>query len=435
LARLDVAQPALLMVEDNAYKNAILPLKGNLPGIRNLLYLGSAPPDGCDDLGQMMVTPCKIVTHLEPSPLSGLLHFTSGTTAKASVSAGQPRAILHSQSIEDRLVQSGVEAFGLKNGEMIWCTGEPGWALHSACGIILPLAVGAAILLDEIPVTPSRCLELLQGQPIDVWYTTPTIIRGMMGLGTAMVKSAFKRRLRLAASVGEPLSADVVEWSACALGIPFRDSWWQTETGGVVLAHPLDKQPAAGSMGRPLHGVEIKLVERDGGNLIFMPDSGEETGEIALRNDLLAPWKAVGGEQGAPEDAIDGWHLTHDLARRDGQGNFWFLGRDDEVINMSGRMVGPFEIESVMMAHPAVAEIGVVGWKDAQNPECAIAFVGLNPGFDPVPALREELMNFALEHLGSVLAPAEIRFEFCLPRTPSGKILRRSLKAKLQPLR
>jgi len=423
-ARLDVAQVKLLMASPDAIAQAVAPLREegafspilwSLGEVQTLLDSEAPALNGKADPGK-----------------AGLLHFTSGTTAPLSDASGLPRAILHDGRFEARLVDSAEQALGLGAGDLIWPTSEPGWVVHSAFGLVAPLALGAAVLLDEPPPTPTRCLTVLEDEPIDVWYTTPTIIRGLMGAGAAVARSIRRPRLRVAASAGEPLSADAVEWGERAFGTAFRDNWWQTETGGVVLAGDLGYRPQPGCMGRPLPGLRVELVRRGEDDRIeFLPDGAPGLGEMAVRLEGLAPWKSLGGESGAPPEDVDGWHYTHDIARRDEEGNFWFIGRADEVINLSGRLVGPFEVEAVLMSHPAVAEAGVVGGPDAEGREHLVAFVGLNPGFDPVRALRDELHLFAVEHLGSILAPDDIRFDLCLPRTSSGKIIRRTLKARI----
>ena len=423
-ARLDVAKIKLLLAGPDAVSKAVSPLQEEgdfAPGLWSLDQIQSLlERDGPSPVGKA-----------DPSR-GGLIHFTSGTTAPQSDASGQPRAILHDVNFEGRLVVSAAQALGLAAGDLIWPTSEPGWVVHTAFGLVAPLAVGAAILLDEPPPTPTRCLTVLEDEPIDIWYTTPTIIRGLMGAGAAVARSIRRPRLRVAASAGEPLSADAVDWGERALGAPFRDNWWQTETGGVVLAGDLAHRPQPGCMGRPLPGLKMALVSRtEDDKAEFLPEGAAGIGEMAVRLEGLAPWKSLGGEAGAPPEDVDGWHYTHDIARRDEEGNYWFIGRADEVINLSGRLVGPFEVEAVLMSHPAVAEAGVVGGPDAQGQEHLVAFVGLNPGFDPVRVLRDELHLFAVEHLGSILAPEDIRFELCLPRTSSGKIVRRTLKARI----
>ncbi len=423
-ARLTVAGIKLLLASEDAIAKAVSPLQDNGMFGTDIWSLAEVQTLLESEAGEPSATP--------DSARAGLLHFTSGTTAPVSEGAGQPRAILHAERFEQRLVDGAVEALGLKAGDLIWPTSEPGWIVHSCFGIVAPFALGATVLLDEPPPTPTRCLTVLEDEPIDIWYSTPTIIRGLMGAGAAVARSIRRPRLRVAASAGEPLSADAVEWGERAFGTPFRDNWWQTETGGIVLAPDLARRPHPGCMGHPLKGLTMRLVHRaEDGHIDFISDDGPAIGEMALKLEGLAPWSSIGGEVGAPPEDIDGWHYTHDIARRDEDGNYWFVGRADEVINLSGRLVGPFEVEAVLMSHPAVAEAAVVGGPDPQHHEHIVAFVGLNPGFDPVRALRDELHRYAVEHLGSILAPDDIRFELCLPRTSSGKIVRRTLKSRI----
>ena len=423
-ARLEVAGIKLLLASEDAIAKAVTPLQED-GAFKTALW-------SLAEVQSLLETEAGELPAALDSSQAGLLHFTSGTTAPVSEGSGQPRAILHDQRFERRLVDSAVEALGLKAGDLIWPTSEPGWIVHSAIGLVAPLALGATVLLDEPPPSPVRCLTVLEEEPIDIWYSTPTIIRGLMGAGAAVARSIRRPRLRVAASAGEPLSADAVAWGERAFGTPFRDNWWQTETGGIVLAEALEHRPSPGCMGRPLKGLTMRLVRRTEDDRIeFLPDEGAAIGEMALKLEGLAPWSSIGGEVGAPPEDVDGWHYTHDIARRDEDGNYWFIGRADEVINLSGRLVGPFEVEAVLMSHPAVAEAGVVGGPDPQNHEHIVAFVGLNPGFDPVRALRDELHLYAVEHLGSILAPDDIRFELCLPRTSSGKIVRKTLKSRI----
>jgi acetyl-CoA synthetase len=433
LARLRLATVKLALIGSEAYAAALRPLQGVADYPARLLFHGDQLPPGCLSLADLLMRePVAPPLPPEACASAALLHFTSGTTAPINGGAAQPRAVCHDQRLLARLVSSAGQAFGIGAGDRLWCTGEPGWALHSAFGLIVPLALGASIILDQRPPTPTRCLTILEEQAVDIWYTTPSVIRALMGAGTAAVRSP-RRRLRLAASVGEPLSADAVIWGAAALGVPFRDSWWQTETGGVVLAPPLHQPPRPGSMGRALPGLTLRLVQRDGAGLRFLPDDGEAEGELAILSDDLAPWDSLGGSDKAAVDRIDGWHLSHDLMRRDSEGDYWFLSRDDDLIKRAGRLVGPFEVEQVLMAHPAVAEVGVVGAPGDGPATHLAAFVALNPGFAAGAALRQELRQFGLDRLGPILAPDEIHFRTALPRTPSGKIIRARLKALLPP--
>lgn len=433
LIRLELGAVRMVVADASLYKELIAPLLPLLPDLSRVLLVGDAIPDGCGDfLGE-----CQAVTPLAqavevPAGQAVVMHFTSGTTAPVASGGAPPKAVLHDKSVLTAMAKSAQAAFALEPGEMLWCTGDPGWVTHTAYGLVAPLALGATILLDEVPSAPARCLSVLEDEPVAVWYTTPTVIRGLIGGGAAPARFSKPKALRLAASVGEPLSADAVEWGRKVLGAPFRDTWWQTETGAIVLAHDPAYLPIPGSMGKALPGLHLALIHRREDGLEILPE-GVGSGELALRSDGLAPWRSLGGEGGALPEELEGWHLSGDMVRRDVEGYYWFLGREDEVILASGRMIGPFEVEAVLMSHPAVAEVGVVGAPDWRAHEHLVAFIALNPGFEAGESLRDELSAYAHEHLGDSLSPQELIFEADMPRTPSGKIIRRALKARLQP--
>jgi acetyl-CoA synthetase len=422
--RLAVGGVSMLIVDAHAYARAVAPIRATLPGLRHVIVLGTDPP----------YDPDAPVADLPAGAAgtAGVMHFTSGTTAPVTGGTAQPKAVVHDSAIVPVIAATAKAALTLGEGDLFWCTGEPGWVLHTAYAVIAPLVLGATILMDSAPLTSTRCLTILEDEPVSVLYTTPTVVRGLIGEGAAQVRRFRPRALRLAACVGEPLSADAVEWGERVLGIPFRDTWWQTETGSIVLAHDPNARPQPGSMGKSMPGIELAVVRRVGDGVSLCQEAVPVEGELALRKSSLPDWKSLGGEAGALAQELDGWHLTGDIVRRDAEGYYWFLGRADEVINLAGRMVGPFEVESVLMSHPAVAEAGVVGAADPQLTEHVIAFVAVNPGFDPGPGLRRELLIYAAERLGSGLAPLDIRFAWQFPRTSSGKIIRRKLKMWLE---
>ncbi len=219
-------------------------------------------------------------------------------------------------------------------------------------------------------------------------------------------------------------------WGVEAFGQPFHDNWWQTETGGIMIANYAAMDVKPGSMGRPLPGIEAAIVRRGEAGVEPIAEPGVE-GELALR----AGWPSMmrgylHEEERYRKCFADGWYLTGDLAKRDADGYFWFVGRADDVIKSSGHLIGPFEVESALMEHPAVAEAGVIGKPDPMAGEIVKAFVALKPGHAPSDALRKELLGLARKRLGAAVAPKEIDFLPGLPRTRSGKIMRRLLKAR-----
>jgi acetyl-CoA synthetase len=253
----------------------------------------------------------------------------------------------------------------------------------------------------------------------------------MMKGGTAAARQREYPELRFIASVGEPLNPQAVLWGMEAFGLPIHDNWWQTETGGIMIANYAAMDIKPGSMGRPLPGVDAAIVRKtEAGGIEVRTEPGLE-GELALRAGWPSMFRGyLGDDERYRKCFMDGWYLTGDLAKCDEDGYFWFVGRADDVIKSSGHLIGPFEVESALMEHPAVAEAGVIGKPDPMQFETVKAFVSLKQGFEASEALRRELLGFARKRLGAAVAPKEIDFLASLPRTRSGKIMRRLLKAR-----
>jgi acetyl-CoA synthetase len=297
-------------------------------------------------------------------------------------------------------------------------------------GVIAPLTNGATLVVDEAEFDAERWYGTLQNERITVWYTAPTAIRMMMKLGADVVRKYDLSHLRFLASVGEPLNPEAVVWSRGVFGRPFHDNWWQTETGGIMIANFASMDIKPGSMGRPIPGIEAAIVERkaDGITLVEKPMA---MGELALKPGWPSMFRGYLHEDERYKKCFaGGWYLTGDLAMRDADGYFWFVGRADDVIKSSGHLIGPFEVESALMEHPAVAESGVIGKPDPMAGEIVKAFVALKSGYEPSEALRKELLGHARKRLGAAVAPKEIDFRANLPKTRSGKIMRRLLKAR-----
>jgi acetyl-CoA synthetase len=230
--------------------------------------------------------------------------------------------------------------------------------------------------------------------------------------------------------VGEPLNPQAVMWGVEAFGLPIHDNWWQTETGGIMIANYAAMDIRPGSMGKPLPGIEAAIVRKTEDGKVEVVKPGVE-GELALKPGWPSMFRGYLNEEARYRKCfVDGWYLTGDLARRDRDGYFWFVGRADDVIKSSGHLIGPFEVESALMEHPAVAEAGVIGKPDPVQYETVKAFVSLKQGYEASEALRRELVGFARKRLGAAVAPKEIDILPSLPRTRSGKIMRRLLKAR-----
>jgi acetyl-CoA synthetase len=252
----------------------------------------------------------------------------------------------------------------------------------------------------------------------------------LMKAGIEPVKAHDLSHLRFMASVGEPLNPEAVVWGVKAFGKPFHDNWWQTETGGIMIANYASMDVKPGSMGKPLPGVEAGIVEKTADGLIEATKP-MTIGQLALRPGWPSMMRAYLHEDERYRKCfVAGWYLSGDLAMRDEDGYFWFVGRDDDVIKSAGHLIGPFEVESALMEHPAVAEAGVIGIPDETVGEVVKAFVALKPGHEPGEALELDLLGHARKRLGPAVAPKAIAFRSNLPKTRSGKIMRRLLKAR-----
>jgi acetyl-CoA synthetase len=352
-----------------------------------------------------------------------LLHFTSGTT-------GMPKGAAHVHAAVIMHHATGRLVLDMKPGDVFWCTADPGWVTGTSYGIIAPLSNGVTLLVDEAEFDVERWYDILEHHDVDVWYTAPTAIRMLRRAGLAPLEGRRFPRLRFMASVGEPLDAASVMWGVAAFGMPFHDNWWQTETGGIAIANYASMVVKPGSMGRPLPGIEAAIVRRVGSRIEVIAEPDVQ-GELALRPGWPAMFRAYwDAADRYAKCFVDGWYLSGDLARRDADGYFWFVGRADDVIKTAGHLVGPFEVESVLLAHPAVAEAGVIGKPDPVAGEIVKAFVSLKLGYTPSRELELELLAHARSRLGAAVAPREIAFLPNLPRTRSGKILRRLLRAE-----
>jgi acetyl-CoA synthetase len=349
------------------------------------------------------------------------LHFTSGTT-------GMPKGAVHVHGAAVMHYATGAVALDLHPEDVFWCTADPGWITGTSYGIVTPLLHGVTSIVDEAEFDAERWYRILQEERVTVWYTAPTAIRMLMKAGLELPRTHTFEKLRFIASVGEPLNPEAVWWGVDAFRMPIHDNWWQTETGGIMIANVPAMDVKPGSMGKPLPGVEAAIVRREGSRLRFLE---EEEGELALRAGWPSMFRAyLGEEERYRKCFVDDWYLTGDLARRDADGYYQFVGRADDVIKSAGHLIGPFEVESTLMEHPAVAEAGVIGKPDAVAGEVVKAFVSLKQGAIASEELKMQLLAHARKRLGPAVAPKEIEFSESLPKTRSGKIMRRLLKAR-----
>jgi len=427
--RLAIGQGKVLVTTDVLYGRKVAGIRDSLPALEHVLVVRTDPdqplPAATVDFAASMecAGDCFAIEPTAPEDMA-LLHFTSGTT-------GKPKGAVHVHEAVVAHHITGKQALDFHPGDIFWCTADPGWVTGTSYGIISPLTNGITSIVDEAEFEAERWYRVLQDQRVTVWYTAPTAVRMLMRAGADLARGFDLSCLRFIASVGEPLNPEAVVWGEEAFGLPIHDNWWQTETGGIMIANYAAMDIRPGSMGKPLPGVWAAIVTRsDDGEVTEVTTPGIE-GELALRPGWPSMFRAYLGEDERYRKCFaGGWYLTGDLARRDADGYFWFVGRADDVIKSSGHLIGPFEVESTLLEHPAVAEAGVIGKPDPVAGEIVKGFVSLKPGIEPSDGLRRELLGFARQRLGAVVAPKEIDFLATLPRTRSGKIMRRLLKAR-----
>jgi acetyl-CoA synthetase len=427
--RLARGNARVLVTTETLFGRKVEALLADLPNLKTVIVVGNAPR-GTTGYARAMAAAAETFTIPPTDPEApALLHFTSGTT-------GAPKGALHVHEAVVAHDATARIALDLGPGTRFWCTADPGWVTGVSYGIIAPLVRGATAVVDEGEFEPERWYRILEEHRIAVWYTAPTAIRMLVRAGADLARRHDLSALRVAASVGEPLNAEAVLWGRDTLGRAFRDTWWQTETGAIMIANVPDGGATAGdvrpgAMGRPLPGIEAAVVRRIAEDKIAEIGEAGAEGELALK----AGWPSMFRDYLGAHDRYracfaGGYYLTGDLVRRDADGWFWFVGRADDVIKSAGHLIGPFEVESVLLSHPSVAEAGVIGTPDAVVGEVVKAFVALKDGVPADDALRRELLALARRRLGPAVAPRDILFRPSLPKTRSGKIMRRLLKAR-----
>ena len=349
-----------------------------------------------------------------------IMHFTSGTT-------GLPKGAAHVHNTVVSHYATGKYVLDLHEDDIYWCTADPGWVTGTSYGMFAPWSNGITQVIDEGGFSARRWYETIVRHGVTVWYTAPTAIRLLMRAGSALARSHDLSSLRYVMSVGEPLNPEGVVWGEEAFDLPIHDNWWQTETGAIMIANYPVMPIRPGSMGRPFPGIHAAIIDEQGNEI----ESPMTEGQLAVRPGWPSMFRTYWNDQDRYDSRFKhGWYLTGDKAKRDADGFFWFVGRDDDVINTAGHLVSPFEVESALIEHEAVAEAGVIGKPDAIAMEIVKAFVTLNDGFSESRELLRELNNHCRTRLGPGVAPREIQVIEILPKTRSGKIMRRLLKAR-----
>ncbi|MEI5525570.1 acetate--CoA ligase [Streptomyces brasiliscabiei] len=437
--RLLLGDARVLVTTADLYRRKVAHRRASLPGLEHVVVVGPGAEELPDTLSFAELTADAsdrfTIPPTSPEDMA-LLHFTSGTT-------GTPKGAVHVHEAVVAHYASAAYALDLHDHDVYWCTADPGWVTGMSYGIVAPLVHGVTVVVDEGDYDARRWYRILGEQRVTVWYTAPTALRMLMRATPRegpydLPCSHDLSALRFVASVGEPLNPEAVVWGRDVLGLPVHDNWWQTETGCIMIANYAACDIRPGSMGRPLPGVEATVLERGEDGRALVVDgrvtevrSPDVEGELALRQGWPSMFRGYLHDEERYEAAFVGdWYLTGDLVRRDDDGWYWFVGRADDVIKSAGHLIGPFEVESALMEHSAVAEVGVIGRPDPVAGDVVKAFVSLRPGVRPTDDLERELLGFGRRKLGPAVAPREIAFDQNLPKTRSGKVMRRVLRAR-----
>jgi len=419
----DAGTSAIITQKKHVHK--VRKIRGQLPKLRHIVVVdaGRAPLQECETSFQMDQAPRVEQFPVYPTTAESpsVLHYTSGTT-------GQPKGAQHVHYSLISQYLTAKWALDLRPDDIYWCNADPGWVTGTSYGIIGPWSNGITQVVLDSGFNAERWYGFMEKYRVTVWYSAPTAIRLLMKEGREVAQKHDLSSLRHLASVGEPLNPEAVIWSQQLFKKPFHDTFWQTETGCIVITNLPGMPIKPGSMGKPFPGITATVLDAKTYEPLNQPGVA---GLIALRpgwpSQVRTYWN---NETGFKAKFKNGWYLCGDRASIDADGYFWFMGRDDDVINTGGHLVGPFEIESALLGCPGVAESAAVAKPDPVNMEVVKAYVTLKPGFEGSDDLELEIMNHIRKRLSPLAMPQEIEFVDSLPKTRSGKIVRRILRCK-----
>lgn len=398
-----------------------VPVK-DLPALKHILLVGeNVEEEGIqlDFLKRLEVANKEVEIEWVDRTDGMLLHYTSGST-------GKPKGVLHVHNAMLQHYQTAKWVLDLKDDDVYWCTADPGWVTGTSYGIFGPWLAGATNVIVGGRFSPDAWYQALEDFGVTVWYSAPTAFRMLMGAGDDLVKRYDLSNLRHVLSVGEPLNPEVVRWGMKVFQKRIHDTWWMTETGGQTICNYPSMKIKPGSMGKPIPGVQAAIVDDQGQEL-----PPYRMGNLAIKKGWPSMMHTIWNNKEKYESYFmpGDWYVSGDSAYMDEEGYFWFQGRIDDVIMTAGERVGPFEVESKLVEHPAVAEAGVIGKPDPVRGEIIKAFIALRDGYESSDELIEDIRQFVKKGLAAHAAPREIEFKDKLPKTRSGKIMRRVLKA------
>jgi acetyl-CoA synthetase len=430
LQRFKKGEATVLLTTSLLFEKKIKQLLEQLPSLRYVIL-----SDATQHLSDKILSYSKlmeqanaefIIPETNPEDLA-LLHFTSGTT-------GMPKGALHVHNAILTHYITVKYVLDFHERDIFWCTADPGWVTRTSYGIIAPLVNGVTSIIDEEEFDAARWYSILEEHKVTIWYTVPNDIKRLMKMDIKPLENYNLDNLRIILSVGEPLQAETVIWGEKTFGIPIVDNWWQSETGGIMIANYPSMKLKPESMGKPLPGLEVAIAEVKDNQIQILSEPNIHR-HLVLKKGFPSLFLGYLNEEERYQKCFVGeWNVSGDLAKKDTDSYFWFIDRADDIIKTSGHMVGPFEVESTLMQHPVVAEATVIGKPEPTIDELVKGFVVLKSGYIPNEETKMNIMGFARKELGPAVAPKEIEFVKSIPKTRSGKILRRLLKAREQGL-
>lgn len=420
LDRLGDSAARVVVTKRSLYRK-IERIRGSLPALRVVILI-----DVEEDLAADVLSYSRIMAAASPDyqvaattpDTPSVLHYTSGST-------GKPKGVLHRHRSILQQASTAKEILGLTPEDIYWCTADQGWVTGTSYGIIGPWSMGVTQIHFGGGYDAARWLELLATERVSVWYTAPTALRMLLREDAALFREAHLPALRHICSVGEPLNPEVIDWARQTLRKEIYDTWFQTETGAIMIANRPGLPIRPGSMGVPVAGIAPAIIADDG----TLCASGVH-GNLCVREGWDSMFTTYLNNAAAYQSKFrDGYYYTGDMAWRDGDGYFWFLGRSDDVINTAGHLVSPFEVESALLEITEVAESGVIGVPDDMLFEKVVAYVCLHREYPPSQELELKLRLHVANKVSSIATPQEIFFIAAVPKNKSGKIMRRVLKA------
>jgi acetyl-CoA synthetase len=429
LARMTRGDASVLVTTESLYKKKVLKIRDQIPTLKHVILIADKNKKNqfedtlwFDELMEKSSDDFDIQP-TDPEDMA-LIHFTSGTT-------GKPKGAIHVHKAVMVHALTGKFALDIHDDDVFWCTADPGWVTGTSYGIISPLVNKATNIVMEAEFDARQWMQVLREQKVTVWYTAPTAIRMLMKSDINEELPIELPSLRYIASVGEPLNPEAVRWGVKAFNMPIHDNWWQSETGGIMISNYSSMDVKPGSMGKPLPGIEAAIVEIDNDNHLTVINEPNKEGMLALKKGWPSMFRGYLHQPEKYESCFNGdYYLSGDLAMKDEDGYFWFVGRSDDVIKTAGHLIGPFEVENAFMEHHAVAEAAMIGKPDEVSGNIIKAFVVLKKEFELTPELQQDILGFVRKKLGAAVAPKEIDYVNDLPKTRSGKIMRRLLKAR-----